>query len=53
MQQALRIFKGTMQESMFVLVDAKEKLNSGDINGALETLGSIKPDQMYYHRGNP
>lgn len=46
MNHALKLFKGSIQESMFVLVNAKEALKSGDVKMALDTLSSIKPDQM-------
>ena len=46
MNLARRLFKGSIQESMFTLIGAKEALNSGDIKMALDTLSSIEPDQM-------
>ncbi|KAI8899995.1 hypothetical protein BC833DRAFT_583602 [Globomyces pollinis-pini] len=48
MEEALRLFKGTPNENIFIITKGKESLKRNDIQGALDILGSIKPDEMNY-----
>ncbi|KAJ3302797.1 Tetratricopeptide repeat protein 21B [Kappamyces sp. JEL0829] len=46
--EALKLFKDTPQESIFVIANAKAAIRNGDINYGLELLSAIKPSQSSY-----
>ncbi|KAJ3256152.1 Tetratricopeptide repeat protein 21B [Boothiomyces macroporosus] len=48
MQEVKRLFSGTEHENMFIIAESREKLKKEDVQGALDLLATIKPDQPTY-----
>ncbi|KAL2917694.1 hypothetical protein HK105_202567 [Polyrhizophydium stewartii] len=48
MQEALRVFSGTSEEPRIVIAEAEMCLAKGDVENALNMLGTIRPEQPYF-----
>ncbi|KAJ3319716.1 Tetratricopeptide repeat protein 21B [Boothiomyces sp. JEL0866] len=48
MQEVKRLFSGSEHENMFIIAESREKLKKEDVQGALDLLATIKPDQPTY-----